>query len=587
MKRALLVAGLAIVVLAPARVGAAPTVISEVDHNVVGVGDTIRYSLQIRSTEDLDVGSVSSGALDGFELLGKQSMPSNAFLVINGKMQHVATFTVTFVLRAKTIGVHKLGPGRIVASGKVIPTPVQKVEVVAAGKKPRGPFDDLVDDDEPPPPPPPPSAPSDPLARIDTPPTSPDERIFFTRVVPTVKQAIVGEQVTLKLFVYSRDPPKVFVKRPPVLTDFRHVPLGGVDKMWQKMSIGDETWLYGTLEAFAAFPLKPGKLAIGPSIVETVREFAFGKSEQRDVESPNTEVEAIEPPTEGRPAGYVLGDVVADLDVAADIAPRTVKDGHALVTLRMKGAGRLDPLRPQLPTPPAVTWTNTGDETKTRIDALTVVGERKLQIDAKFDRTGAFELGEAVMHVWDPKRKTYVSIRAPLGKVSVEKAAESTVIPGAAAPAALPPPRGAIGRTGEGRSIVDRVWTWGVVAGAPLAVVLLQAASSMARRRRERAQQKAVDPREQARRALHDAKSDPIGACTRALDRAVEAATGVRPRGLTRTELARALRETKLAPALIDDLIATFDALESARFAGGNAPSVADVEKLVDRVLAP
>jgi hypothetical protein len=581
MKRAIFIASvIAVTVAAPAE--AAPTVIAEVDRNLVGVGETIRYSLTIRSSESITVGSVSAGNVDGFEVTGKQSSQSSTWMQQNGQFVDVATFTVTFMLRATKVGVHKLGPGRVLISGKAVNTPVQKVEVVAAGKKPRNPLEDF--DDEPTPTPAP-IAPTDPLAAVDTPPTDPDKRMFFTRLVPSSKTAIVGEQVTLKLFVYARDPPKVFVKRPPVLPDFRHIPLGGVDKMWQKITIGDETWLYGTLEAFAAFPLRAGKLPIGPSIVETIRDLAFGKADQRDIESPDTEVEAVEPPAEGRPPGYVLGDVVADLTVEADVAPRIVTDGHALVTLRMKGAGRLDPLRPQLSSPPAVTWTNTGDETKTRVDALTVVGERKLQIDAKFDRTGDLELGDAVVHVWDPKRKGYVSARSPLGKVRVNRAAETQALPGVAAPAALPPPRGAVGPSGEGASLADRPWTWSIVAGAPLAVVLAQLATSFARRRKQRAEALAIDPAEQARRALLEAKGDPIVASTRALDRAVEARTGVRPRGLTRSELARALRATELEASLVDALLKAFDELESARFAGGSAPSIDEVRALVERVL--
>lgn len=580
MKRFLLPT-IALVALAPTNVVAAgaPSVSAEVDRTTINVGDNVRYTISIRATGSLDVTSVSAGSVEGFELVGKQSMPSESLVIVNGKVEQAFTFTVTFALRGVKPGKHTLGPGRVVMGSKTITTPAQKVEVLPATKKPRSPFDDLADDDEPPPPPP--SAPADPLAKIDTPPTDPDEATFFTRVVPSTKQAIVGEQVTLKLFVYARNPPKVFVKRPPVLTDFRHVPLGGVDKVWQKIAIGQDEWLYGTLEAFAAFPLRPGKLSIGPAIVETVREFSFGKTDQRDVESPATELEVVEPPMVGRPAGYVLGDVVADLAIDADVAPRIVTDGHALITLRMRGAGRLDPLRPQLPTPAGVTWTNTSDETKTRIDALTLFGERKLQVDARFDRVGELDLGEAVMHVWDPKLKGYATVRTSLGKVRVERAAESNALPGAAAPATLPPPRGVVGRSGEGTSLTDRAWTWLVVAGAPFSVVAMQVASAMVRWRRETSRAKEIDPGEQARRALRQ------GEHGKALDRAIEAATGVRSRGLTRSQLSRALSETKLDRALVASLLEAFDALESARFAGGKAPSEETIRALVERVLAP
>lgn len=589
MKRALLGSVVAIVALAPARADAATTVHAEVDRSIVGVGEVLRYAVTIKATggDDVEVNSVSPGKLDGFDVITKQSMPTDSMIIVNGKVQQVSSFTVTYLLRAKKVGVYTLGPGRFVVAGKALTTPTQKVEVVATPppKHPRDPFHDFFDDEPPPPPPPEPKPgpPSDPLANV----AEPEDPLFFARVVPHRRQAIVGEQVTLKLFVYAREPPKVFVKRPPVLPDFRHVPLGGVDKIWQKITIADDLWMYGTLEAFAAFPLKAGKLSIGPAIVETVRDQAFGKQVQVDVETKETTIEAVEPPLEGRPAGYVLGDVVADLAVEADVAPRTVTDGHALITLKMKGAGRLDPLRPHLPTPPDVSWTTTGDETRTRIDALTVVGDRKLQIDAKFDRAGDFDLGEAVIHVWDPKREGYATVRTTLGKVHVDKPAEQTNLPGASAPATLPPPRGSEGKRGEGSTIADRPVTWALVFGAPLAVLLAHAGASASRRRREKARERAVDPGEQARAALAEARTgDPIAGCTRALDRAVEAATGIRPRGLTKTELARALSESKLDAELRADVVRAFERLDSARFAGGDAPSIAEVEKLVARVLA-
>jgi len=586
MKRALLASVVAIVALAPARAGAATTVHAEVDRAIVGLGEVLRYSVTIKATGggDVEITSVMPGKLDGFDVLTKQSMPTDSMIIVNGQVQQVSSFTVAYLLRAKKLGVHTLGPGRFVVAGKTLTTPAQRVEVVAsAPPKPKDPFHDFFDEPPPPPPEPKPSAPSDPLARVD----EPEDPSFFARVVPHRKQAIVGEQVTLKLFVYAREPPKVFVKRPPVLADFRHVPLGGVDKIWQKITIGEDLWMYGTLEAFAAFPLRAGKLSIGSAIVETVREQPFGKQTQYDVETKGTELEVVEPPLENRPAGYVLGDVVADLEVAADVAPRNVTDGHALITLQLKGAGRLDPLRPHLPTPANVTWTTTGDETRTRIDALTVFGERKLQIDAKFDRAGDFELGEAVMHVWDPRRDSYATVRAALGKVHVDKPADSTTLPGTAAPAALPPSRGHLGKSGEGKTIADRSWAWALVFGAPLTVLLAQAGTALSRRRRERQRQRAVDPGEQARNALAEARTgDPIAGCVRALDRAVEAATGVRPRGLTKGDLARALGSTKLDPALCDDVLHALDRLENARFAGGDPPSIDEVKKLVERVLA-
>ncbi|MBI2389767.1 MAG: BatD family protein [Deltaproteobacteria bacterium] len=568
-------------------------VTAKTDASVVQVGDVIRYSLVLHTRGALVVDATSPGKLDDFELLGTSSMPGESITIHNGVVEQSNTFTVTYRLRAKKPGKFQLGPGHFVVPGKTLPTPAVKVEVIPAGAAPKvhDPLADLLRDfDEPmtEPEPKPPAAPVDPLAQLDSLPTDPSEREFFVRVVPDERRPVVGSQVTLKVFVYARRPPEVMLKRPPVATDFRIVSLGAVDKMWHPIDIGGHAWSYAALEAFAAFPLRTGKLPIGPSVVGAGFSDMFGKPVERDFDSLSTEVESVEPPVEGRPPGYVLGDVVSNLQLTATVAPRTVDDGHALVTLQVSGAGRVDTLRPALPTPPGVTWTTTNDETHAQYVALAVKGTRKLQIDARFDRPGDVDLGEAVLHVWDPSKKEYATARAALGTVIVRKGAENPSAAGASSAVPLPAPRGRIGRVGEGRTIADRAWTWGLVAGAPLAVVLAQAGAALLRRRRAKESERAVDPGEQARVALAEARrgADPIAACVRALDRAVEATTSVRPRGVTRSELAAALSATQLDRALCDDLVRAFEALDGARFAGGAPPSVDAIERLVERVLS-
>jgi len=579
--------GLVVLVpLAAADVRAAPShsVRATVDSAYVAVGEVIRYSIVLRTNGALEVDSSSPGKIDGFELVGQSSMPTESWVVHNGVMEQSSAFTVTYRLRAKKPGKFVLGPGKFIVRGKPVPTQTIPVEVFASGANPDT-LEDLLGG---PAPPPPKAEPVDPLAKLSEPPTAPNEREFFVRVKPDDPKPIVGSQVTLKVFVYSRRPPEVMLKRPPVATDFRIISLGGVDKVWHPITIGDQEWSYAALEAFAAFPLRAGKLPIGPSVVGVAFHDFFGKAAERDFESIGTEVEAVEPPLEGRPPGYVLGDVVGNLQVKADVAPRTVVDGHAVITLQLTGAGRLDPLRPILPTPTGVSWTTTNDETHTTYSALTMNGSRKLQVDARFDRSGDFELGDAVLHVWDPTKKAYASVSAALGKVHVGRAAESTTDNGAAALAPLPSPRGTIGRTGEGGTIADRAWTWGIVAGAPIMVVLSQLGLSLARKRRKAEDERAVDPGEQARAALAEARAgkDTLGASMRALDRALEATFGVRPRGLTRTELGAALAETSLDVAVRRELVDTFEALENARFAGVAPPDLGVIERLVEKVLA-
>lgn len=570
-----------------ARAAPSHSVRATVDNAYVGVGEILRYSITLRTHGALEVDASSPGKIDGFDLVGQSQIPGQSMIMQNGVFEQYNSFTVTYRLRAKKPGKYTLGPGKFVIGGKPMTTNPIAVEVFA-GAVAHDPLEDLLNQHFDEPPPPPKAEPLDPLARIDALPTSPSEREFFIRVVPNERRPVLGEQVTLKVFVYARHPPEVMPKRPPVASDFRIVGLGSIDKIWHPITISDQTWSYAALEGHAVFPLRAGKLTVGPTVVSAAFRDFFGKSGDRDYESPSFEIEAVEPPAEGRPSGYVLGDVVGNLQVKADLTPRKVVDGHALLTLAMTGAGRLDPLRPVLPTPSGLTWTNTGDETHATVAALTVNGARKLQVDARFDRTGDFDLGDAVVHVWDPGKRAYVSVRAALGTVHVERAAEQAKDDPANALPPLPPPRGVVGASGEGQTLADRPWTWGVVFGAPLAVVLTQLGVALTVRRKKRAEERADDPEQLARAALADARAgkDVLANSVRAIDRALEAATNVRARGLTRSELSAALADTSLSSSLRARVVDAFEALENARFAGIEPPPLGELARLVDELLA-
>jgi len=134
------------------------------------------------------------------------------------------------------------------------------------------------------------------------------------------------------------------------------------------------------------------------------------------------------------------------------------------------------------------------------------------------------------------------------------------------------------------RGLLDLPVTWVVVAGAPILVIATQLISGSMERRRRRREGREASPAEQARAAIAAARAgdDVLGSLTRALDRAVEANAGVRARGLTRSELSRALGEHPRKERILNVL----GDLESARFAGGSAPAVEDVARLVEELLS-
>ena len=59
------------------------------------------------------------------------------------------------------------------------------------------------------------------------------------------------------------------------------------------------------------------------------------------------------------------------------------------------------------------------------MDHQIIRGARKVSIDITFAQSGDVDLGETIVHVWDPAKKAYATARAKLGKVHVVAAALS------------------------------------------------------------------------------------------------------------------------------------------------------------------
>jgi hypothetical protein len=570
---------------------------AQIDRSTVGVGDILEYALTVTTTGDAVARSPAPGNIDGFELVGSSTATHQSIVMSQGSLQNTTSVTVTYRLRAETMGVHVLGPGKMFVDGDPVKTPSVTVSVVAAGKAPPPPkkndpdpfFDDPFfggggHDDEPPNVPN--VAPVDPMAAVDGLPIDPIERNIFVRLVPNDRRPIIGQQVTTKLFVYTKRHPRISVKRPPAFAEFATIDLGQLDHEWHPITIGGESWAYADIGAFAVFPLKSGSLTMGAAEIEYSEAFSPGS---REAQSKEVTVEAIEPPVDGRPPGYVLGDVAAELEMNAEISPREVQDGHALLTLKLRGKGRLEPLRPILPTLPGVTWTSTGDDSKTELDGTAVRGMRKVTYDIAFDRAEAIDLGEAFLHVWDPREKHYATVRTSLGRVRVITAIPASTA-GAASPLSqLPPPRRDAGDAGTGSSLADHGWTWGIVFGAPLMVLLAQGATLLTRRAKSRASASRERPESQAEVALREARAAEkkgdrtatMAALARAVDRAVEASTGIRARSLTGAELTRALGERKVDAATSARVTKLLSAIDSARFAGGAAPTTEEATSVI------
>ncbi len=578
---------------------------ASVDRAVVGVGQTVDYTVRLSTTvSGLRASVATAGKTPGFVVAAGPFTGINSMTTQQdfGPATEVTTLTTTFRLRAQDLGEHVLGPGQMRIGATTYDAPTVKVTVVVPSKLPPAPMPplglrgrpsmpNLLDDEPAEPPPPERFEPSDPAAKLDAAPTDPQERVAFARLVAEPKSAVVGQAVVVKAIVYRRLRLGFAGGQAATFPDFALVTLPDDQQEFRPITIGDETWEYVVAQRHAAFPLKTGRLTIS-GFELSMQGHPAGLER---LVAPPLVLEVAEPPEEGRPAEYRVGDVASGLSVQCEVSPRDSVDGHAVVTVRLAGTGRLDHLEPLMPSLAGVTFTKTSEETKTDTQGSRVLGRRKVVYDAAATRAGALALGDARVIVWDPSTARYATITGALGSMTARVAVPPKVASGNAEPKLeLPPPRSDPGERGEGTTIADRVWTWIFAAGAPLLVLSAQGAARAARSMRKRVVARREDPTSRARQALREsraleAQGDAQGAAAaaaRAIELAVEAATDgtVRVRGMTGAEVRARLPEHGLDETLAERIASTLSALETARFAGGRGPGSAEVAALVDAI---
>jgi hypothetical protein len=571
---------------------------ASVDVTKVEVGDVARYTLTVSLSGGAGASEADPGKIEGLRIVGTSQSVSRSPVVRNGVLENNTTQSVTFSLLAEKLGKHTLGPGSITVGGVKLPTPRLTIEVVPRGKaprtrRPRDPFFDnpfFRDDDggaaPPEPTRPPEVAPNDKAAAIDAVPDDPAERNAFARIVVDKKRAVVGEPVEVKLFLYVRGHPQPSVRKPPGFASWALVDLGQLDREWRAITIGRELWSYGLISHWAAYPLQTGELAIEPAEIDLSRSSpfdTFGDNETRSTPRVTVTVDAA--PSDGRPNAFVEGDVAANLALEAEVTPRESKDGHVLVSLRMRGEGRLDGLRPILPTPAGGAWTPTVDEARTQVENVDapispkVLGARKLSWDLAFDRGADLDLGDAVVTVWNWRDRSYDAVHVALGRVHVTAKENATAV-ASADPFPLPAARTELGPRASGAPRGDSMLPWAIAGGAPIAVLALQGlAIRVGRMRRDRAARAATTDARLARALETARKAGDASAWMRALDLAIELRANVVARAETRAALEAAL--TAAGVVGHDEIVGTRAALEDARFAGAAMPPIERVERVI------
>ncbi len=590
----------------------------ELSADVIEVGQTVRVQAKAMSSED-SPGEPQLRVSKDFVLHGPSIGTNHQISFVNGRVQRLAGITATWELTARRSGEFTVGPASVSGPQGRVSSGTVRLKVVPAGslpqrqgpRRPRGPFDD--DDDDPfnlrgrsllddllgRTSPSLPDAP--PEYRLDR---APDE-VAFLRAELSDTKVVLGEQVTLSVYAYgSRGRFREGNPREPRRTDFFSHPLvenSGRQRLYS-VEIDGRRYQAVLIRRFALFPLKTGKLEIGPTEITFVGAGYRSRTSNDGIARTSNRLmlEVVEPPAQGRPPDYQAGDV-GSFRLKAEVSPRQLKQGDSLsVVATLQGTGNL-PARLVTPEQKGVEWLEPTLQEQIDTDRQNNVrGVRTFTYVVNVEPSGKIDLGELRLPYFDPNQKRYEVAQASLGSIEVaERVEEANDAPRQRTRVRLSErmaPRRQL-EFSEPRTtrLTARPWFWWLCLGAPLAVALSGGLRTFwANWSQQRLRSKKSKARATAD-ALNEAKdysrAGDLKAASSAIERAlfsgIEDKTAIRGRALLRRELTTKLIEVGVEEHVANDVEAIFVALDELRFAqesGQTEALVARTEKVLSQL---
>lgn len=605
----------------------------------IEAGHPLRVQLTVTSDDDAPE-SPRLTIPTGFGLRGPSVSTRFSTSIQGWSAQTRRSIDATWEVTPSKTGTFTIGPAQAFVNGKPVTSNAVRVEVVAPGTLPapppaptrRGPRSLFDDDDF--------TFPGFPglggrggrsmlddllQQQVDTLPPAPSDyqvngardRTAFLEATVTPEHAVVGQQVTLRIVAYGAagrfresDP------REPRRTDFFSTPLqsNSTPEQLYSVRVGETDYLAVKVREYALFPLKAGKLEIGPMKMAFYgSNYVSARTGQPiERESKALYVDVSEPPSAGRPLDYQVGDV-GRFELRASVSPKQVREGDSFsVVAVLEGKGRL-PETLRVPEQTGLEWLKpTTNEQSGIAPDKQIVGKRTFTFIVKATRVGTLDLGKLTLPYFNPEGGNYAVASATLGNVVVEPgaAAAASTTPAddkRASPAASAAPELELNELASARRQLrpftrdshwtHAAWVWPTLFGLPLGVALTQLSGDrlMAWLRRRQQRRNSLGNRVSDELKQVDAlqsQGDLDGALV-ALERtvflAIEHATQLKARGVLRERLAETLTQVGLTSELAAQLVGLLGDLEALRFArnGDLASLVARAKTLIGRLPQP
>jgi hypothetical protein len=583
----------------------------QVSSRQIQVGEELSLQLTLMSESQFQAQNARLTLPPGMQAQGPSTSSRTQMSISgNGQMQRQTGVTLTWSVTAAKPGSYRVGPASVEVEGRRYQTQPISIEVLPAGSRggaprpggrgipfsfdpfsglgmPRFPGFPFGDDDQPEEEPRVPAAP--PEYQLEH---APDPTAFL-RARATPKKVVIGQAISLKIYSYgSQGGYSEVSSNEPSREGFLafDVEPGPNANSAVPVPIEGKVWLAHKTREMVLFPIRTGTLRIG-----SMRMGFQGRGYPPSAgalglmrESPPIDITVVEPPLAGRPAGYHLGDV-GQYTLTARVEPRSIKQGEAIsVIARLEGTGNV-PSKLAIPQQNGVDWPEPTVIDKLDADAGKVSGSRTFTFVVRLDRPGSIELGELTLPYYDADQQRYQVARAALGAIEVKP--DPTAAQAASAPAAsgdrlqgLLAPRKQLGPyQAASTPLSEKSGFFGLLLLGPFSVL---AGTGLLRLSKRVAQRLGASRATPARRAIAEleaardkAQAGDLGAtsaaCERALHLALEGATGLKGRGVLRSELGSLLVERGLSQKNADEAVSLLEAFELARFADSQAENEA------------
>ncbi len=405
---------------------------------------------------------------------------------------------------------------------------------------------------------------------------------LFVRAYAAPDVAVVGQQVTVTLTIYSRVGARIAGFRWPQLDPFYSVSRDVSKAPTEEKYIDGVRFQYKVLARRALFPLRAGELTIGPIEVDVEASHSpFFPTEQRTLRTRPLKIK-VEPLPPGAPAGFHSTNV-GRFSLKSEADARKVKLNQPVTyTLTVRGTGNIQNLRPpRLPEldrfkvfDPSIDVEQTERGSKVR-------GAKTFEYILLPLASGTLTIPSLSFSFYDPQAGAYRTLETEAYSIEVAAGAEGGAGAGGGhefniVAGAFKPIRFESDLHGYGVPFYQHPAFVPLVVLPPVAYALLLLGllfRSLLRTDspRSRMRRAAAEARRHWRLAAKAARAGDAGAyyqqLKEALLRAIESRTGRPAQGLQWNELAGQLRAAGLPAATLEQLERELENCDFGRFA--------------------